>query len=347
MKPPLMLVVLTLLLQPYLKADTFCGTIISKNGLNVRTGPGLDTEVIYGLNFDDQFALVDFAAEGRADSLIDNGELIKGEWVEIELYPFREGKNNLGGTGFIFNADKYVKYHDCNDFQDRLYEHDLYVYAKAYDERSKAFEDSVRTIYPLELIGPRNEVEEYDFKKIFSVDEKDFFLSKGKDTLSVPLSNGETKEIINYPFGKPGLSEDYREEYEYLGYNEFLDQFLIFGSYYESWDVQLFNKSDGKVSARFGLPPIISNDYKYAIELDHSVYENYTFLNISKLYNGKFETIYSYTFEKWAYAGNPKWLSNNELIFKVCPIFFRDKPIDIYDEETNRYQYLKLILPND
>lgn len=146
--------------------------------------------------------------------------------------------------------------------------------------------------------------------------------------------------IINY-IDKPDAEEE-RQEFQYVGQIEFLNQYLIGGSYWESIDYRLIDKTNGKETQTFGEYPHISPDKKHIICIYTNPYETTADLELYLINNKNIKHKMSASFKNWMPAvelGLMFWSNDGYLYLAVNHVnsFWKE------DGNINdKYQYLRI-----
>lgn len=190
-----------------------------------------------------------------------------------------------------------------------------------------------------------------DYLKIDLIDQKTF---ENKKNSSVNFLVADTNEIkktkgiielkctnkIKRLIDKPNAEEN-RVEYEYIGQINFLNKYLVQGSYYESSDYNFFDKTTGELSQSFGEYPVISPDQKNIICIYANPYEDTGDLELYAINNGKIDQILGVSFNHWMPGKDIFWGSDNYLYLTATPTasFWRE------DGNLNdKFQYLRIKL---
>jgi len=97
---------------------------------------------------------------------------------------------------------------------------------------------------------------------------------------------------------KPDAEEE-RQEFYYAGQIEFLNQYIIGGSYWESLDYRFIDKTSGEETDIFGEFPFISPDKKNIICIYTNPYETTADLELYSISNNKTKHIMSASFKNW------------------------------------------------
>ncbi|MEO6818112.1 MAG: hypothetical protein ABI266_02225 [Ginsengibacter sp.] len=124
-------------------------------------------------------------------------------------------------------------------------------------------------------------------------------IKKENGIIELPVQN-KTLKIIDKP-----EEGDYREEFRYVGQVEFLNQYLIAGSYYESMDYRFLDKTSGKETQVFGEYPHISPDKKNIICIYGNPYESTSDLELYSINNQQIKLMMSASFNKWMPTNDP------------------------------------------
>ena len=140
--------------------------------------------------------------------------------------------------------------------------------------------------------------------------EKGLFLSKKSTAISLILEDTtaikKIKGVIELPvlkgikryIDKPEAEEG-REEYTYLGQIEFLNKYLVSGSYWESWDYKLIDKTTGLESQSLGDYPICSPDKKFIICISANPYSTTGDLELYSIKDKQVTAVMSASFKNW------------------------------------------------
>lgn len=168
------------------------------------------------------------------------------------------------------------------------------------------------------------------FLKIELVD-KTFFESKRNsavnyllaDTNEVKKKNGvielKCQAKIKRYVDKPDAEED-RQVYKYEGQIGCLNQYLISGSYYESSDYILVDKSTGEQTHSFVEFPNISPDKKHILAIYANPYETTADLELYSIDDRKIKPVMSASFKNWMpniEPGDMFWSSDTYLYVAV------------------------------
>ncbi len=220
-----------------------------------------------------------------------------GDWLAIRE---RIGRNYVKDDGTRVESSGwervYVAKNETGTLDEiQLTQSDLNIITSSnINEKSEFFEKGkpLKTYLKFELIDQSV----FENQKINAVN---FLLA---DTNAVIKKNG----IITLPTAskaikitdKPG-DGDYREEYYYVGQVEFLNQYLVEGSYYESLDFRFFNKTSGKETQTFGEYPYISANKKSIICIYGNAYESTSDLELYTINNQQITLVMSASFSKW------------------------------------------------
>ncbi|MGJ1446510.1 SH3 domain-containing protein [Sphingobacterium spiritivorum] len=142
----------------------------------------------------------------------------------------------------------------------------------------------------------------FDSKKQSAVD---FFLA---DTTKIEKKNGviELKtpgKTVRFT-DKPDAEED-MQIFKYEGQIEFLNSYLISGSYYESMDYRLIDKTSGEEKQVFGEFPYLSPDKKNIICIYANPYESTGDFELYTITDKRIKRTMSVSFKNWMPAVNP------------------------------------------
>ncbi|NEU07790.1 SH3 domain-containing protein [Flavihumibacter sp. R14] len=116
---------------------------------------------------------------------------------------------------------------------------------------------------------------------------------KKNGVIILPTAKGIRKYI-----DKPDAEED-RQEYVYLGQIEFLNSYILQGSYWESWDYKFINKTSGKEENSFVDYPFISPDKKHILCISANPYNTTADLELYTIQNNKVRMIMAASFRNW------------------------------------------------
>ncbi|KFF06600.1 hypothetical protein [Flavobacterium reichenbachii] len=128
------------------------------------------------------------------------------------------------------------------------------------------------------------------------------------DTLAIRKKKGvielkcadKTVKLVDKPD-----TEENREEFEYEGQIEFLNQYVISGSYYESSDYSFIDKNSGATTQTFGDYPNIAPDQKNIIAINANPYESTADLELYAINNKQIKHVMSASFKNWMPAVEP------------------------------------------
>lgn len=290
-------------------ADSFCGVILAKNGLNVRTEPRLTSGILYKLHQGETFK---FYADGYTEiyqTIQDGGENLTGQWIKIDLYTYDESGNPE--EGYLFLTPAYaVEMYDCREFRHRISEAELYNHTYGEDEYAQKRKDTLQNIVKL-TYEHFQQAAPASGKAIYEKDAAHYEISA--DTILLKLDHGKVKKIISYPLGKDGY-DDAREAYEFMGYVARMHSYLIQGSYWESGDYFFVNKKTGLVSPHFEGLPSISPDNKRMLVVFEDLYEEGTNMALYEMENNQVKLSIQYIFSDWTVDGEVFWVSPDEAL---------------------------------
>ncbi|MDJ1499533.1 hypothetical protein [Xanthocytophaga agilis] len=186
------------------------------------------------------------------------------------------------------------------------------------------------------------------------VDKATFLEKKGSavnyfltDTTQIQKKNGvielpceqTTKRFVD----KPDAEED-REVYSYAGQYESLKQYVIEGTYYESWDYKFVDKRTGKLTQEFGGFPYISANKQYVACIYANPYESTGEFELYTIRDANITSIVKASFKNWAPSeDNSKeifWGADGALYVRIL----HEKAYFTGDENINEssYQYLRI-----
>lgn len=122
------------------------------------------------------------------------------------------------------------------------------------------------------------------------------------DTLENIKKNGIIElqcqnRIVKY-VDKPEDNDD-TQKFDYVGQFEILNKYLISGSYWESSDYKLIDKTSGKETNVLGDYPYISSDKKYLICINANPYETTADLELYSISDQKIKPIILTSFKNW------------------------------------------------
>lgn len=183
----------------------------------------------------------------------------------------------------------------------------------------------------------------FDSKKSSAVNflTSDTTLIKRRDgILELPCSN-----LVKKYIDKPNAEES-MEVFNYIGQFEFLNHYLINGSYYESSAYILVDKTSGEETQRLGEYPLISSDRKHIVCIYANPYETTADLELYGTNGKQIESVMSASFDNWMPTGEPGnmfWSTDGSLYLSVKHVsafLNQDKTSDI------KSQYLRLRITN-
>ena len=329
-------------------ADSFCGIILAENGLNLRTAPNLNSQIITKYTKGHVFK---FTTDGFIDmyqTIKDGKEDLKGEWIKIDLenYNFQFETS----VGYVFMTPKYTTLMcDCRAFRHNISKEDLYSsnYVGDYAEMKI---NSLNVILKISVYDGFID-SMYSEKSSYQKIDNDYQIIK--DTIFLKLDDNSKKKIISYPLGKNG-DEYYLEEFVFIGYLDYLNSYLLQVNLWESHEYFFVNKKTGKISTHFYGLPFVSpkNDFFITIN-EGGKEEQSTEVTLYRIKNNNIESILAYDFSKWVYDNEIFWISENEVLIAARSLNdeynWVNSKCDNYIEEIKlrgkvRKQYVKFKL---
>ena len=259
--------------------------VIDRKGLELKQQPAESSETLGRYEFGSQLEVIQDAGEwlGIRERIDRNYEKEDGSKVESSQWEkVYVSKQKTGGI------DEIV-----------LVAEDLNIITSInVNNQSESFEKGtpLKGHLGIELIDKKL----FDSKKNSAIDfllADTTVIKKKKGIIELPIQN-KTLKIIDKP-----EEGDYREEFEYVGQVEFLNQYLIAGSYYESMDYRFLDKKSGKETQVFGEYPHISPDKKNIICIYGNAYESTSDLELYSINNQQLKLMMSASFNKWMPAG--------------------------------------------
>lgn len=187
------------------------------------------------------------------------------------------------------------------------------------NEKTEFFEKGkhLKTYLNFELIDQATFEKEKNNAVNFLTADTTLYIKKN-GIITLPTANKSIKIT-----DKPG-DDDYREEYKYIGQIEFLNQYLIEGSYYESLDFNFFDKTSGKNKQTFIEYPYISADRKNIICIYGNAYESTSDLELYSINNHEIKLVMTASFSNWFPTAEKLsdifWSSDGNLYLQVIHI---------------------------
>ncbi|MES2377888.1 MAG: SH3 domain-containing protein [Bacteroidota bacterium] len=190
------------------------------------------------------------------------------------------------------------------------------------------------------------------FLDISLIDEADFTSKKltaidyiVADTTVITKKNG----IIELPCGdkikryidKPD-AEEQRQEFNYIGNIPFLNKYILSGSYWESADYKLIDKTTGKEEVSLDDYPYISADKRFLISISANGYDQTGDLILYAITSTKLKLIISVSFKNWMPAGDEKSFWANDGCFYLTVSHSKAIEAEGEKEGNKKYQYLKI-----
>ncbi|MBE0390307.1 hypothetical protein [Flavobacterium sp. PL002] len=165
------------------------------------------------------------------------------------------------------------------------------------------------------------------------------------DTTEVKKVNGvielncknKVVKFIDKPEDNDGM-----QLFNYEGQIEFLNKYLIIGSYYEGGDYIFVDKTSGETTTTFGDYPNISPDKKNIICINSNGYETTADLELYKISNNKVNNVMNVSFKKWM-----PLMENNEVFWSKDGYLY----LSVHNVKTfwnekgfynNKYQYIRI-----
>ncbi len=157
----------------------------------------------------------------------------------------------------------------------------------------------------------------FDNKKNSSVDFllADTIVNKKKNGIIELKCQNKTVKYIDKPD-----AEEARQVFQYVGQIEFLNKYVIGGSYWESGDFKFIDKTNGEETNSFVDYPYISPDKKNIICVYANPYETTTDLEFYSVSDNKIKQIMSASFKNWmptVESGEMFWSSDGYLYLTV------------------------------
>lgn len=158
-----------------------------------------------------------------------------------------------------------------------------------YFEEGKSINEYVK----IELIDKELFEEKKSTSVDFLIDDTNISRKKG-DTLELKTKTG-IKQYIDVP----REFEDATKINDYMGYIDFLNQYLIMFSYYEGTDFEFVNIINGKTTRVFDGYPYIMSDSNNVICLEDNPYEFTADFEIYSIKGKDIEHVTSMSFKYW------------------------------------------------
>lgn len=139
-------------------------------------------------------------------------------------------------------------------------------------------------------------------------------IKKVKGSIELKCQN----KVVKY-IDEPDAEEN-RQEFEYKGQVNFLNQYLIYCSYYESHDYQFIDKTTGKVTMTFGEFPFIAPDQNNIICIYANPYESSADLELYSIKDNQIKLILNVSFKRWMPMSEPSqmfWSTDGYLYVAV------------------------------
>jgi hypothetical protein len=138
-------------------------------------------------------------------------------------------------------------------------------------------------------------------KSVFDRKRKSAVNFLTSDTLPAKKKNGviELKckdKVVRYA-DRPSEFEDI-QEFTYVGQVEFLNKYIIHGSYWEGGDFMFIDKTSGKETSSFPDLPLVSPDKKFMVCLYPNYYDGPNF-GLYQIKENKVKTIMEAQFKYW------------------------------------------------
>ena len=220
-----------------------------------------------------------------------------GNWLAIRE---RIGRNHVRDDGTRVESSGwervYVAKNDTGALDEiQLTDGDLNIITSLNDnENSESFEKGkpLKKYLKLELIDQSTfERMKNNAVSFLKADTTTFIKKNG--IIILPTAKKSIK-IVDNP-----SDSDSREEYKYRGQVEFLNQYLIEGSYYESSDFTFFDKTNGKRKQTFDEYPYISADKKNIICIFGNPYDSTSDLELYAITNQEIKLVMAASFMNW------------------------------------------------
>ncbi|MEO5776606.1 MAG: hypothetical protein ABIQ27_06855 [Flavobacterium sp.] len=222
-----------------------------------------------------------------------------------------------------------------------------------------AQQDSVRDLRQLTSLTIKGVVQNIEddsiLKKIIKIEliDKKTFLAKKKlavgDYLTAKKAVKKVKGKIKLPLLKGALTltdrhplDESRENYEYLGCIDFLDVYVILGSYWEDLDYKFISRKSGKEVQSFSYFPYISAGKKNIISIYDYVYDNEAYFDLYKIVNKKPVSILGATFKNWIPATEKERMFWGDDGNFYVPILYSDNYLNKDGNYSTDYKYIRI-----
>lgn len=180
---------------------------------------------------------------------------------------------------------------------------------------------------------------EYKLKKSTAVD---YLVA---DTTVITKKNG----IIELPCGdkvkryidKPD-AEEQRQEFNYVGNIPFLNKYVLSGSYWESADYKLIDKTTGKEEMSLADYPCISQDKKFLISICANTYDQTGDLALFAINSTNIKSILSVSFKNWMPVSDQQGFWSKDGYFYVAVLHSKAYWKADGNLSSNNYQYLRI-----
>tara|TARA_R110002012_G_scaffold20158_3_gene71674 strand:+ start:768 stop:1883 length:1116 start_codon:yes stop_codon:yes gene_type:complete len=344
-----------------LKPDT-CYFINAQSGLNLRSGPGTDYEVVQKLPYGTQLKVIENVPSTGKTHIIDNGQKKYGQWVLVTptFYNYQDYYKQKMYVFDIFlslhlNTIPLESLHNFVELYDSA-AHDDYTPTTGVSSRREMWEtgsqcdaryennpaakEALKDIIQFEVVNR----EDYINQKIIGNYEindtwqpKKFKLENEYRPVEweqyyLPLNGGKDSILIKDHLG------EWASKTEYYGQIDALDSYLISG-FAEDAEVILVNRTTGKKSMLSSGFPTISPKGEYLIAEYYNGFDYTTYFTIGEFDEETLPQGAFITFSSWITAGEFFWISENQFIMGVLPI----DNATIYDQsfKDSKVTYLK------
>ena len=349
----------------------YCFYVNAPNGLNLRTGPSLDSAIVKKLDFGTK--VEGFKGKDKI-SIINGGKTIHGNWIQVRLLSKHEG---VYLNGYVF--DTFLSEHLSHIPPTSYYLYNSLVYSKKnkgkqYISFSNDFQDEVEAYgckstslndcairyepntTPFKAEGPSliNVSDPHGIpKKFFSIKKVDpTRLKKLVSDYTIDDSNppkvetGEQWSHFSLKLNNDSLlkiEDRYGEvvyRYYYLGEIKKLNQYIIKGVY-EDDDYYSIDKTTGEENRIDGYPHYSPNR-KYDVyftTIDFIMHPNFYTTNMIIKSNSPDSSKVSINLKSWNVQDGPNnlfWISENQFVVKASPV---DNHINMWDNEKTTIHY--------
>ncbi|MGJ8683746.1 MAG: SH3 domain-containing protein [Nonlabens sp.] len=320
-----------------------CYFITAESGLNLRSGPGTDYDVVEKLPYGAQLKVIENVPATGKTHVLDNGVKKYGQWVKVaptfydylyaqkqEMYVFdvflSQHLNSIPPASLHNFVELYdvASHDDYKPLMGVSSRREMWETGQQCDvryENNPAAKEALKNIIQFEVVR----LEDYIKQKMignYEIDDtwqpKKFKLEHDYRPVEweqyyLPLDGGRDSILIKDHTG------EWASKTEYYGQIDELDSYLISG-FAEDAEVIMVNRTTGKKSILSSGFPNISPRGEYMIAEYYNGFDSTTYFTVTEFDEETIPQGAFITFSSWITAGGIFWIAENQFIIGVLPM---------------------------